>query len=140
MKKAKLRLTQKEREAEEHDQKVVDAARTMNAAHGTDIFSAKNVIPSVLPVAQLTYWAMVGNAGKVKTALKTGGDVNASDPDGYTALHAAVENGHAAIVRLLLQAGANKNAQIQTGDEAGATPRDLATMPEIIALLDGENP
>src|SRR5689334_3130312 len=55
---------------------------------------------------------------------KTGGDPNATDPDGTTALHWAVRGGDTAAVKRLLRAGAKVNA----ANRYGVTPLALAAM------------
>ena len=47
------------------------------------------------------------NLSKVETALKKGQDVNAKNPQGYTALLVAAERGLTSIVKALLQKGAD---------------------------------
>ena len=49
-------------------------------------------------------------------------DVNATDNDGLTPLHAAVSNGHKEVAALLL----SSNALVNTKDHNGHTPLDLA--------------
>jgi ankyrin repeat protein len=67
----------------------------------------------------------------VKLALQKNPDVNHADADGYTALHAAAENGHAEVVKLLLAKGADR-----TKRATGKTPADLAKAhPEVLKLL-----
>lgn len=59
-----------------------------------------------------------GNAEAVQAYLDRGGDVNATDANGRTALHHAAARVNAAIVRLLLEHRANPNA----ADKQGVTP------------------
>ncbi len=66
--------------------------------------------------------AAAGNLTAIRQALDAGGDVNARDKDGATALHCAVEKDHAAVVNLLIERGANVNARRRDG----ATPLHLA--------------
>jgi hypothetical protein len=56
----------------------------------------------------------------VKDLLSRGVDLNAQDPNGYTALHGAVINLDAEVAGLLLEAGARKDIK----DKAGLTPVD----------------
>ena len=59
------------------------------------------------------------------TLLEAGDDVAAKDEDDWTALHMAAERGHAAVVQLLLDAGACINAatDIPGNGSSGATAR-----------------
>ena len=47
---------------------------------------------------------------------------NRNDKDGLTPLHVATENGHAEVIKMLLAAGANKDA----ADKDGCTPLYIA--------------
>ena len=58
----------------------------------------------------------------VKLAVELGGDVNAVNNLGLTALHGAAFCGSNAIVQFLVEKGANLNAK----DQAGQTPLDKA--------------
>ena len=101
----KLALTEKERRAEDTDQAMMKAARDANKSLGTPNASLPE---GAIAVDELTYWASLGNVGKVKLALQKNSDVNHADADGYTALHAAAENGHVEVVKLLLAKGADR--------------------------------
>jgi hypothetical protein len=129
----KLELTRGEQEAEAHDQQMMAVVQMMNEAAGNANVPLDQLIPGVQRIPDLTYWASLGNVGKVKLALNQGADINAGE-DGYTALHAAAENGHQAVVQLLIEQGADVNARLQGGDQA--TPLDLAKEhPETAAFL-----
>ncbi len=67
--------------------------------------------------------AMAKDATTVKKLLKDGGDVNAAQGDGMTALHWAALNGDAELASMLLHAGANVGAKTRIG---GYTPLHLA--------------
>jgi ankyrin repeat protein len=56
-----------------------------------------------------------------RIALDLGGDVHAADPDGNTALHAAVLLGYPAVVDLLIEHGARLDAK-NSNDQS---PQDL---------------
>jgi ankyrin repeat protein len=77
------------------------------------------------------------DAAAVRALLKRGGDVNASQGDGMTALHWAATNGDVELARMLLSAGANLRATTRLG---GFTPlllaSRLAQVEVIEALLD----
>ena len=76
----------------------------------------------IIPATPLEYWSSVGRLDMVKQALAENGDVNVKGQDDYTALHAAAENGHQAVLQYLLERGADVNARVTTGQ----TPLDLA--------------
>jgi ankyrin repeat protein len=63
--------------------------------------------------------AAAGDVATVRTLLRGGGDVNAAQGDGMTALHWAAMNGDADLVTTLLYAGANPRATTRIG---GYTP------------------
>ena len=77
-----------------------------------------------IAAGDVEYGASVGNTAKLKEVINAGCDVNAASDGGYTALHAAAENGHMEIARILVESGANKTAKL----ELGHTPIDLARL------------
>ena len=76
--------------------------------------------PADSPVADA---AMRGDAEAVEALIARGADVNVPQGDGMTALHWASERADAALVRVLLEAGAAVNAVTRMGDY---TPLHLA--------------
>jgi ankyrin repeat protein len=92
------------------------------------------VFKSSVVVSEVEFYATTGKIAKLQAALDRGGNANARDRDGYSALHGAAENGHAACVRLLLDRGARANAATRDG----VTPIELAESsghPGVIDLL-----
>ncbi|KAK8110140.1 uncharacterized protein PG998_006597, partial [Apiospora kogelbergensis] len=79
--------------------------------------------------------AMKGHDGIITFMHKQGFDINARNPkNGYTPLHAAVEERKISTVKMLIQLGATS-----TGDQQGRTPLVLALLldsPEIVAAFD----
>src|SRR5262245_35511182 len=63
-----------------------------------------------------------GDAAAVRTLIQKGADVNATEPDGTTALHWAADAGSAEVVDLLIAAG----ARVARANQYGATPAGLA--------------
>lgn len=59
-----------------------------------------------LHLPELVYWASLGDIAEVENALQHQ-DVNTTDDEGYSALHAAAENDHLDIVKLLVAKGAD---------------------------------
>jgi ankyrin repeat protein len=83
---------------------------------------------------EIEYWAALGNVKRVRQAIEAGHDVNLIGENGYTALHAAAENNHLHVIRLLIEHGAQSKARIDNGQ----TPFDLASLAgheEAAALL-----
>ena len=60
--------------------------------------------------------------GMARALLAHGADVNATQEGGFTALHAAAQNGNVGLIRLLLDHGANPQSRAQDGK----TPLALA--------------
>ncbi len=79
---------------------------------------------SVIPATEVEYWASLGNVSKVRQAIAAGHDVNLRGENGYTALHAAAENGHLEVIQVLLDCGALIDARLDSGE----MPADLAVM------------
>ena len=74
--------------------------------------------------------AEVGDLEAIKKHLEGGVDVNGANKGGYTALHMSVRRGQKEAVALLLEKGANVNAE-----RKGKTPLDFAGKDEEIAAL-----
>lgn len=60
-----------------------------------------------LHLPELVYWASIGDIEQVENGLQEGLDVNSADEEGYSALHAAAENDHLEVVKLLVSKGAD---------------------------------
>jgi ankyrin repeat protein len=112
-----LQLTPAERQAEQRDKQLVEAVKAFNQGKPNPGLPA-----GAVQVNPLEYWASLGNLGKVKLELQKGVNVNARGENGYTALHAAAQNGHIEVVRLLLSHNADRAAKLDGGD----TPAELA--------------
>ncbi|MEV4574259.1 ankyrin repeat domain-containing protein [Nonomuraea jabiensis] len=72
-----------------------------------------------LPLCAAAAWDRVEVAGALLTA---GADVNGREEGGWTALHWAASNGHAATAKALIEAG----AEVDAANESGDTPLTLA--------------
>lgn len=66
-----------------------------------------------LHLPELVYWASLGELAEVEKSLANGTDVNSADEEGYSALHAAAENGYLDVVKLLVEKGANVQHKTQ---------------------------
>ena len=66
-----------------------------------------------LHLPELVYWASLGELTEVEKSLANGTDVNSADEEGYSALHAAAENGYLDVVTLLVEKGANVQHKTQ---------------------------
>lgn len=73
-------------------------------------FNSISAIPDnddELHLPELVYWASLGEYDEVKNTLAQGIDANQHDDEGYSALHAAAENGYLEVVKLLVAHGAD---------------------------------
>ncbi|MBI1451983.1 ankyrin repeat domain-containing protein [Acinetobacter sp. FL51] len=66
-----------------------------------------------LHLPELVYWASLGEVVEVEKSLANGVDVNQADEEGYSALHAAAENGYLDVVKLLVEKGADVQHKTQ---------------------------
>lgn len=78
----------------------------------------------MIEATELEYWASLGRLERVAAALAANPDVNIRGRGGYTAMHAAAENGHLEVIRFLADRGADINPQVESGE----TPLDLAML------------
>lgn len=79
--------------------------------------------------------ALDNDVDRCQELMRKGHDVNQKDSSGYTPLHYAVRSSSVQLVRLLIDAGANVNAQTSAGK---ATPLHRAVTrgrPETVKLL-----
>ncbi len=77
-----------------------------------------------IAATSLEYWSSLGNLSRVVATLESNPDVNIRGEDGYTAMHAAAENGHLEVLRFLVGRGAELSPRVVTGE----TPLDLAVL------------
>jgi uncharacterized protein len=86
----------------------------------------------MIEATELEYWAALGNLEQVARALAANPDVNVRGVGGYTAMHAAAENGHLEVLRFLLSRG----GAVSPRTDDGKTPLALgAGHPEVVSLL-----
>lgn len=85
-----------------------------------------------LHLPPLVYWASLGELKEVEKLLSEGTDPNTADEEGYSALHAAAENGNLDIVKLLVE----KGADVQHKTEFTALQlAEMAEQDEIVLYL-----
>lgn len=87
---------------------------------------------STPPEAPVADAAMRGDLGAVRTLLERGGDPDAAQGDGMTALHWAAERGDEEVALLLIEAGANLDPVTRLG---AYTPTHLAARGGHTAIL-----
>ena len=109
-------------------------------AHGVDpLLTNEDGTTPLMAAAGVGIWVVGESAGTnaeafeaVQLALELGGDVNAVDDYGYTALHGAAHRSAVAIVQLLADEGAKLDAQLtrracrRDGGKEGWTPLTIA--------------
>ena len=87
-----------------------------------------------LHLPELVYWASLGELAEVEKSLANGTDVNSADEEGYSALHAASENGYLDVVKLLVEKGANVDYK---GEYTALQLAEMAEQVEIIEYFKG---
>ncbi|WP_353777373.1 ankyrin repeat domain-containing protein [Winogradskyella sp. 3972H.M.0a.05] len=132
-KKNKIELTDKEKNELDKDELLLSIAASMNAKNNS-YESPLSSLPSFKPVPPVLYACLVGKMFMVKKAINNGSDINETDSDGKSPLHAAVEGGHLEIIKLLIELGA-----VNQADNEGVLPIDIAKSKgyqEIVDLLN----
>jgi ankyrin repeat protein len=92
-----------------------------------------SAVLAAAPAATVAEAAKAGDREAVRTLLKQGLDVNASEGDGMTALHWAARQGDLELAQMLMYAGANVKASTRLG---AYTPIVLASQNGNAALID----
>ena len=95
-------------------------------------FSPLPEVDEELHLPELVYWASFGDVEQVKQLLAEGIDPNQTDDEGYSALQAAAENDHLAVVKLLVNKGANVAYK---GEYTALQLAEMAQHDEVIAYL-----
>jgi ankyrin repeat protein len=85
--------------------------------------------------AALAAAAQQGNIERVRSLLVQAADVNDAQGDGMTALHWAVYNGDLDMARLLLEAGARRDAATRLEGVTSMQLASTAGRPDLVALL-----
>ncbi len=85
-----------------------------------------------LHLPELVYWASLGDMEQVEQLLADGIDPNQTDGEGYSALQAAAENDHLAVVKLLVSKGANVAYK---GEYTALQLAEMAENTDVVAYL-----
>ena len=85
-----------------------------------------------LHVPELVYWSSLGDVEQVALLLEDGIDPNQTDEEGYSALQAAAENDHLAVVKLLVSKGANVSYK---GEYTALQLAEMAENIEVVTYL-----
>ena len=117
----KVKLSPSEKKVLEKDQELLAAAAALNTQNDS-YESPFASISSFKKISPLTYACETGMIPRVKEAINSGSDVNETDEEGTTPMHAAAKSGYLEIVSLLLTLGADKNKS----NTNGLLPFDLA--------------
>ncbi|MFI8034178.1 ankyrin repeat domain-containing protein [Acinetobacter sp. ABJ_C3_5] len=85
-----------------------------------------------LHLPELVYWASLGDVEQVEQLLAEGMDPNQTDDEGYSALQAAAENDHLAVVKLLVSKGVNVAYK---GEYTALQLAEMAEHHDVVAYL-----
>lgn len=85
-----------------------------------------------LHLPELVYWASLGDVEQVEQLLVEGIDPNQTDDEGYSALQAAAENDHLAVVKLLVSKGVNVEYK---SEYTALQLAEMAEHSEVVAYL-----
>jgi ankyrin repeat protein len=85
-----------------------------------------------LHLPELVYWSSLGDVEQVALLLEDGIDPNQTDEEGYSALQAAAENDHLAVVKLLVSKGANVSYK---GEYTALQLAEMAENIEVVTYL-----
>ncbi|EXB47763.1 ankyrin repeat family protein [Acinetobacter sp. 1000160] len=85
-----------------------------------------------LHLPELVYWASLGDVEQVEQLLAEGTDPNQTDDEGYSALQAAAENDHLAVVKLLVSKGVNVAYK---GEYTALQLAEMAEHHDVVAYL-----
>ena len=85
-----------------------------------------------LHLPELVYWSSLGDVEQVALLLEDGIDPNQTDEEGYSALQAAAENDHLAVVKLLVSKSANVSYK---GEYTALQLAEMAENIEVVAYL-----
>lgn len=85
-----------------------------------------------LHLPELVYWASLGDVEQVEQLLADGIDPNQTDDEGYSALQAAAENDHLAVVKLLVSKDANVAYK---GEYTALQLAEMAEHHDVVAYL-----
>jgi ankyrin repeat protein len=108
-------------------------ARSNALASSQDRFGLEGVL-TILPHGNWTPLMFAGRQGALdaaRTLIEAHADLNATDPDGTTALVLAIINGHYDTAALLAEQGADPNIADTTGMAALYAAVDMSTLGEI---------
>jgi uncharacterized protein len=111
-------------------------ARSSTIQFPKDRFGLEGVL-TILPHGNWTplmYAARDGGAAAARALAKAGADVNASDPDGTTALILAIMNSHYDTANAILEAGADPNIADKAGMAALYAAVDMSSLGEVYGM------
>jgi uncharacterized protein len=106
-----------------------EGAARLLVRHGADVDAVAT--SEIARVAPLGTAAFVRSVPLARLLLDAGADPNGGEDGGFTALHSAAQSGDEALVRLLLERGADRDRA--TAD--GTRPVDLAVDDDVRRLL-----
>lgn len=89
--------------------KILCLTYTLIYAQEEEVKVTLEQILDLKPTSALVYWSSLGRIDQVEAILNSGLDPNMHDSDGYSALHAASENGHLEVVKILVEHDADIN-------------------------------